>query len=104
MSPETPTRSLEQRMTALGKANMIRIARASLKRDVKAGKESVNDLLMDPPEYIETMKVVELLMATPKRGRVKVNRIISRCRISHSKTIGGLSTRQREELVHFLRQ
>jgi hypothetical protein len=40
----------------------------------------------------------------PKYGRVKVNKILSQCRISPSKTIGGLSHRQRAELVEFMRR
>jgi hypothetical protein len=35
---------------------------------------------------------------------VKVNRILTQCRISPSKTIGGLSERQRSELVSYLRR
>ena len=40
-----------------------------------------------------------MLLAVPKYGRVKVNKILAHCRISPSKTIGGLSDRQRSELV-----
>ena len=40
-----------------------------------------------------------MLLAVPKYGRVKTNRILNQCRISPSKTIGGLSERQRAELV-----
>ena len=40
-----------------------------------------------------------MLLAVPKYGRVKVNKILQQCRISPSKTIGGLSERQRTELV-----
>ena len=39
---------------------------------------------------------------TDKYGRVKVNKILTTCRISPSKTIGGLSERQRSELVSLL--
>jgi hypothetical protein len=35
---------------------------------------------------------------------VKTNRILNQCRISPSKTIGGLSQRQRNELVNQLRK
>lgn len=97
-----PERSLVQRMDALGRANEIRSRRAQLKRDVKAGRESVPVLLVSPPDYIETMKVFDLLLVIPKYGRVKVNKLLSRCRISPSKTIGGLSARQRQELVELM--
>jgi S13-like H2TH domain len=89
-------------MEALTKANEIRSARATLKRDLKAGRQSIQGLLADPPEFVETAKVFDMLLAVPKYGRVKVNKILAQCRISPSKTIGGLSQRQRNELVELL--
>jgi hypothetical protein len=97
-----PERSLNQRMDALKRANEIRTQRARLKRDLKAGRTRIHGLLLDPPDYLLTAKVFDLLLAVPKYGRVKVNRILTHCRISPSKTIGGLSDRQRNELVSYL--
>jgi S13-like H2TH domain len=91
-------------MEALKRANDIRSKRAQLKRDLKAGKVRIQTLLMDPPEYVQTAKVIDMLMAVPKYGRVKTNRILTNCRISPSKTIGGLSERQRSELVSHLQK
>ena len=99
-----PERSLVQRMDALQRANEIRTKRAQLKRDLKAGRLSIHGLLLNPPEYLETAKVFDMLLAVPKYGRVKVNKILAHCRISPSKTIGGLSERQRSELVSLLRR
>jgi S13-like protein len=99
-----PERSLVQRMDALNKANEIRTRRAQLKRDLKAGRTSIHKLLLAPPEWIETAKVLDMLLAVPKYGRVKANKILTQCRISPSKTIGGLSERQRAELVQQLRR
>jgi hypothetical protein len=96
-----PERSLVQRMDALQRANEIRTRRAQLKRDLKGGRVSIHDLLLEPPGYVETAKVFDMLLAVPKYGRVKV--LVS-CRISPSKTIGGLSQRQRTELVSMLRR
>ena len=103
-STAAPERSLDQRMEALRRANNIRTRRAQLKRDLKAGKVKVQTLLLDPPKYVETAKVFDMLLAVPKYGRVKTNRILNQCRISPSKTIGGLSERQRTELVGQLRK
>jgi S13-like H2TH domain len=94
-----PERSLDQRMEALRRANDIRTARAKLKKDLKASRASIHAILLDPPEYVLTAKVFDMLLAVPKYGRVKTNRILNQCRISPSKTIGGLSERQRTELV-----
>lgn len=99
-----PERSLTQRLDALGRANVVRTRRAQLKRDLKAGRTSIHTLLLEPPEYIETAKVFDMLLAVPKYGRVKVNKVLTQCRISPSKTIGGLSERQRDELVKLLRR
>jgi hypothetical protein len=103
-SGAAPERSLTQRMEALRRANEIRTRRADLKRELKAGRVKIHPLLLDPPEYLQTAKVFDLLLAVPKYGRVKVNRILTQCRISPSKTIGGLSERQRGELVSYLRR
>jgi hypothetical protein len=97
-----PQRSLNQRMDALARANEIRTKRAQLKRDLKSGRRSIHSLLLSPPEYVETAKVFDMLLAVPKYGRVKVNKILAHCRISPSKTIGGLSERQRSELISLL--
>jgi S13-like protein len=99
-----PARSLDQRMDALGKANAIRTRRAQLKRDLKSGRSSIHGLLLEPPEWVETAKVFDMLLAVPKYGRVKANKVLNQCRISPSKTIGGLSERQRTELVQLLRR
>ena len=101
---QAPARSLDQRMEALKRANDIRVKRAQLKKDLKAGRVLVEQILGSPPEYVETAKVFDMLLAVPKYGRVKVNKILQQCRISPSKTIGGLSERQRTELVSLLRR
>ena len=103
-SVAAPERSLVQRMEALQRANEIRTQRAKLKRDLKAGRASIHELLLDPPPFTHSAKVFDMLLAVPKYGRVKANRVLVQCRISPSKTIGGLSTRQRTELVSMLRR
>ena len=99
-----PERSLLQRMDALQRANEVRTRRARLKKDLKAQRASIEALLLDPPDYVMTAKVSDMLLAVPKYGRVKVNKVLLQCRISPSKTIGGLSQRQRTELVSMLRR
>jgi hypothetical protein len=96
---QAPVRSLDQRMDALKRANDIRVRRARLKKDLKDGNARIEDVLNDPPEFVSTAKVIDILMAVPKFGRVKAARFLNTCRISQSKTVGGLSERQRAELV-----
>ena len=63
------------------------------------GFVEVGTLTAQPPEYVSTAKVFDMLMAVPKLGRVKAARLLNTCRISQSKTVGGLSDRQRHELI-----
>ena len=103
-SAAVPERTHDQRMKALRRANEIRSSRAQLKRDLKAGKVKIEKLLLDPPEYVLSAKAFDMILAVPKYGRVKANKILTQCRISPSKAIGGLSERQRAELVQYLRR
>ena len=96
---QAPVRSLDQRMDALKRANDIRVRRAQLKKDLKSAVVRIDQILDDPPEYVSTAKVFDMLMAVPKFGRVKAARFLNQCRISQSKTVGGLSDRQRAELI-----
>jgi hypothetical protein len=104
MVVHAPERSYQQRVDALAEANRIRIARAKLKLDMKRGEVKLYPLLEDPPDLLNTMKVQTLLMAAPKIGRVKANKLLSQVRASPSKTVGGLSERQRKELLGLLRR
>src|ERR1700739_4223664 len=92
-------RSLDKRMDALKRANDVRVRRAKLKKDLKDGRVHIEQILGNPPEYVSTAKVIDILMAVPKFGRVKAARFLNPCRISQSKTVGGLSDRQRTELI-----
>jgi hypothetical protein len=89
-------------MEALERANKIRSMRAQLKKELKNGDKDIVEVLTDPPEFLVTAKVVDLLLVVPKFGRVKAARVLTRCRISQAKTVGGLSDRQRAELIEDL--
>ncbi len=103
VSAQTPVRSLEQRMEALRRANEIRIRRSQIKRDLREGIIRIDALLLEPPAEIVTAKVVDLLLAVPRVGQVKATKWLNAARISTSKTVGGLSERQRQELLDLLR-
>ena len=91
-------------MEALQKANEIRSRRAQLKKDLKSGDADILEVLTNPPEFLMTAKVIDLLLVVPKFGRVKATRVLTRCRISQAKTVGGLSDRQRAELIELLQK
>jgi hypothetical protein len=96
---DTPPRSATQRLAALRRANEIRIERAQLKRNLARGSVSITEILVTPPECAQTQKIDDLLLALPKYGPVRVARLLAQCRISPSKTVAGLSERQRQELI-----
>lgn len=100
--PQTPERSQQQRMDALRRANDIRSERARIKERLRRGELGIADLLSDPPVCIHTAKVLDLLLAVPKYGRVKSNKLLERCRVSPAKTVNGLTPRQRKELLDML--
>lgn len=109
MSPSEPTsitpiRTLEQRLDALRRANEIRSRRARLKKDLKNGTVKIDQILGEPPDFIKTAKVVDILLAVPNCGKVKSAKLLNHCRISPNKTVGGLSERQRRELTALFRR
>lgn len=96
---DTPARSAAQRLKALRRANEIRIGRAQLKKNLASGSVRITDILATPPECAKTQKVHDLLLALPKYGPARVARLLAYCRINPSKTVAGLSDRQRKELI-----
>lgn len=103
----TPSRSLAQRLDALNRANAVRVERAEFKRQAKAKPKDAAarraaEVILDPPHWMQTMKVYDLLMTVPRVGRTKANKLINVVRVSPSKTLGGLSDRQRRELAKLI--
>jgi hypothetical protein len=98
-----PGRSREQRLRALRLANEIRSARAQLKKDLASGKIELPQILAQPPEYVRTARVRDVLLALPKIGSVKASRILADYGIAPTKTLGGLTERQRTELINRFR-
>jgi len=86
-------------LAALAEANRVRSLRAALKADLRAGRVSLASLLTSPPDFARSAKVATLLGATPQCGPAKAAKIMDRCRIAQSKTVAGLSERQRSELI-----
>ena len=93
---------LAQRRQALEKANWIRSRRSRLKRAVRAGEQAVGPLIAEPPEWLGTMSVRELLMAAPKVGRTKSGSMLRCAGVPVSATVRSLTERQRQGLVEAL--
>jgi S13-like protein len=96
------TRSLERRLIALRQANEVRSARAKLKQELRQGNVRLEEILATRPDYLSNAEVVELLLAVPKVGPARAARLLNTARVSQSKTIGGLSHRQRACMIELL--
>jgi hypothetical protein len=103
-SKRAPAKTLDQRLWALRQANEIRSSRATLKKELGSGRVRIEDVLAQPPDWARKAKVNTLLLALPKIGPARAARVLSQCRIAPSKTVGGLSERQRGELIGLLRR
>lgn len=88
-----------QHMRALAHANQIRLARAALKRTIKAGTASVADVVRDCPSEVETMTVSELLGSQRRWGRTRVRKFLIPLAVNENRELGRLTIRQREELA-----
>ena len=99
---QVPARTEAQRKAALEKANQIRSYRAKLKRDLHDRQRTPAALIRQTPPLCETMKVYTLLTATPRIGQKKALAILTAAQVSPSKTLGGLSPRQRDALIRLL--
>jgi hypothetical protein len=99
-----PSRSREQRLRALEPANQVRSARATLKQELASGKLELAQIVADPPACVSTARVRDLLLVLPKIGVVRAGRILAQCGIAPSKTLAGLTERQRGELINLFRR
>ena len=59
VSTMPPERTAQQRLDAIARANEIRLGRAQTKRDLKAVRVSIHDLLDSPPEHMAGARVEE---------------------------------------------
>lgn len=103
MTVTAPPLTTDQRRDALTEGNRIRLVRAEVKRALRAELPSVaaaiaHEIITRPKPDLLTMRVEDLLLAAPKLGSVKVNRLMRRAQVSPSKTLGGLTERQRRAL------
>ena len=87
--------STGQQMAALERAQDIRIARANLKHDIKSGVRNAADVIVDPPECIDTMTIHDFLLAVPGVGLGKAGTLIGRSRMSATRRIGQMTANQR---------
>jgi len=92
-----------QCLEALERANDVRLARAQLKRRVRAGGMDAAEVLLTSPWQTRTMSVGELLMTQRGWGRVRVRRLLLSVAVPENKEIGKLTERQRLAVAAVLR-
>jgi hypothetical protein len=93
-----------QRRQALAHANEVRTARKHLKEELRQGTLELAPLIAEYPPFLATARISDLLQALPGYGTVKVGKLLSTCRVSPSKTVAGLTPRQRKELVEAVKK
>ena len=84
----------EQRSRALAQANRTRVARKDLKDGLRGGTLQLADVLADPPDWLLSAPVREILLATPTIGTVRATQLLGRSHIGFSARIGALTERQ----------
>lgn len=92
----------EQRANALAKAKEVRAQRASLKKKIAAGQISFSELftLADNGDMAAAkLKITDALRAMPGIGKVKAQQILESQSISPTRSVKGLGSRQRANLI-----
>jgi hypothetical protein len=84
-----------QCLRALEAANHVRVARADLKRRVKAGGLAATQVILTSPWQARTMSVGDLLMSQRGWGRTRARRLLLSLAVPENKQIGTLTERQR---------
>jgi hypothetical protein len=120
-----------QYMTALAKANRVRLARAALKHQVAEGRSPASVLRalgtgeaveympgsydaaqrravagepmrLGLDEVVKTMEIADLLGAQDRWGRSRVRRFLASLPMTETKTVGMMTKRQRDEIAQRL--
>jgi hypothetical protein len=88
-----------QHMSALERANKIRLARAALKRRIADGDLTAAQVILTVPEEVATWTIGKLLLAQRGWGDQRVRKFLGVNQISEVKTLGALTERQRMQLA-----
>ncbi len=94
-----PALSPEQRQAALQKAREARAARSDLLAGLKAGTLTLAEVLGRDDDLARKTKVAQIIRALPGVGKARAAAVMERAGIPAERRIGGLGTRQREQLL-----
>jgi hypothetical protein len=95
----TMTAAEPQHLHALARANEIRLARATMKRAIASGEQSVATVLMACPREVATMEIGELLECQRRWGSQRTRRLLAGVPVVETKMVGTLTERQRRAIA-----
>jgi hypothetical protein len=93
---------MPQHMQALAHANRVRLARASLKRDVATGNVDAAEIVRQCPWEVESMTVGELLRSQRRWGRTRARKFLFSIAVNENRELARLTSRQRALLAEEL--
>lgn len=99
MSTATADPRNPQRLSALDRANEIRLARAELKRKITRGEIFPASVLLDPPDEASSWAIGDMLMSQRRWGTKRMHKFLVRNQVSEVKAVGALTERQRRLLA-----
>ena len=85
-------------MRALERANMVRLARAELKRAIARGDMDAAEVVRECPWETESMTIAELLTSQRRWGRTRARKFLIALALNENKKLGTLTSRQRSLL------
>ena len=91
-----------QHMQALQRANLVRLARAEVKRRIAVGEITAAEVVRSNSWEIQAMAVAELLMSQRRWGHTRARRFLAAIPMAETKTIGSMTIRQRDTLAALL--
>ena len=89
-----PNLSTEERAKALEKAQEMRTKRMELRKELKAGKVTLAEVLKREDEIVTRMKVKYLLESLTNVGKITAASLMEEIGINESRRVQGLGKRQ----------
>lgn len=101
------TTTRDVRAGALAQANRVRSLRADLRTTLatwptQVGRRQVAVLVVAPPDWLASMRVAELVALIHQESVRSGEKLLARIGASPRRTVGQLSSRQRDELARLL--
>lgn len=98
-----PQLSPEERSKALAKAQQIRSQRMEVRKQLKSGKLTLNDVLEHADDEIYAkMRVKYLLESLPQVGKITAQKVMEEIGIDEARRVQGLGNRQKTQLLERL--